>query len=254
MNDDLIEYPIEDDEIPYERIEPGRILIVDDKPKHSQSSASVLTEVGGHAVRETTSPTEALQIASDWSPDVILLDIMMPAMNGLELAKLLRKAHRDIALMFVTGKDSSNDKIRGMHFGDQYLTKPFNPMVLLEMVDSLLRSRRRLHDDATSYNDKGNHYPILEPNTRTVTFHSNRAVQLSPRLWEMLHVLVEAEGEVVPREQLMLKLWNDDAVNTNLVDVTINRLRQKIEIDPTHPELVIAKSRGYYFNMKRPSR
>ena len=250
MSNNLSAYPSIDELSDYERIEPGRILVVDDEIHASSACAFALTKVGGHSVRETTSPTEALQIAKDWRPDVILLDILMPETNGLELAKILRDAECDAQLMFVTGKDSTTDRIRGLRVGDQYLTKPFHPMMLLEMVDSLLRGRRRKLETASQHSDTNDWRPIFESNLRTVTIPPDRMVDLSPRLWEVLYTLVEANGAYVSKQQLLRDLWKG-AGASSLVDVTVSRLRREIEIDPSHPELIITASGGYYYNIKR---
>lgn len=254
MHTDLSNYPSMLDEFDYQRIDPGRILIVDDLPEHSAISASVLTRVGGHAVQETTSPAEALRIAREWLPDVILLDILMPEMNGLELAKLLREADCDVKLMFVTSKDSTFDRVRGLRNGDQFLTKPFHPMVLLEMVDSLLRGRRRKHGDSLTHGEANDNRPILESNSHTVTFAPNRVVRLSPKLWELLRALIDANGAVVYKTQLLRDLWNAEDGDPTLVEVTINRLRNRIELDPKHPELIIRAKGSYYYNLKRRPR
>jgi DNA-binding response OmpR family regulator len=252
MHNDFSAYSGMEDQPSYERIKPGRILVVDDKPYDSNKCAFVLAKVGGHVVRETSTPAEALQIARDWLPDVILLDIMMPETNGLELATLLRNTDCDARLMFVTGMDSTTDRIRGLRLGDQYLAKPFHPMMLLEMVDSLLRGRRRNNNNSLAHSEAGDLYPIFDVNARTVTISPDRVVQLSPKLWELLRALVAANGEYVSKSQLLRKMWNADENETSLVEVNIMRLRKRIELDPSLPELIIKAPGGYYYNLKRP--
>ncbi len=206
MQNDHSLNPNLDEPLPYERIEPGRILVVDDNDEDRRKCIDALKNTGGHIVRDTALPKDAVKIALDWSPEIILIDILMPEINGLELAKMLRKAECDAQLMFVSTLDSMNNRIRGLRLGEQYLTKPFNPDLLCELVDSLLRNRRRLHADpsARAANDLR---PIFGPSARTVTIPPNRKVKLTPRLSELLQALVAANGAYVSKEQLLHDLW-----------------------------------------------
>lgn len=250
MQNDHSLNPNLDEPLPYERIEPGRILVVDDNDEDRLKCIDALKNTGGHIVRDTAFPNNALKIAQDWSPEVILIDILMPEINGLELAKMLRKAGCDAQLMFVSTLDSTNNKIRGLRLGEQYLSKPFNPDLLCELVDSLLRNRRRLQATPSERSEALDLRPIFSPNARTVIIPPNREVKLTPRLSEALHALVAANGAFVSKTQLLRDIWND-AGDSRLVEVTISRLRKEIEIDPSHPELIITASGGYYYNMKR---
>lgn len=228
-------------------IAPGRILIVDDEVDAGDYCAFALARVGKHEVRVTQSPRQARQLARDWRPDVILLDIEMREMDGLTLARLLQEDECDAHLMFVTRRNQTSHRIQGMNFADQYLAKPFHPEILLANVNAMLRRRRMTRGPSSA--DETDGRLILDQKTHNVTIPPRPPVHLAPRQWELLTILVEAKGKVVTKERLLREMWQDTDADPGLVQVNISRLRKCIEVTPSQPELVIAAKGGYYFNM-----
>lgn len=226
---------------------PARVLIVDDSAKDISINTFVL-KVGGHQIRKTQSPQEARAIARDWQPDVILLDIIMPELDGISLAHQLRSDGCDAELMFVTSLTQTATKVRGLAVGDQYLTKPFDPEEMLAMIGALVRRRRRTFSrPRTSHQAEGG-LPVFDPESEYVLVPHGRSNHLTRTERALLRALVEARGELVSKEELLWNIWHADDGRFSVIEVYIRRLRKKIELNPDQPELIMTASGGYYYN------
>ncbi len=228
---------------------PGRILIVDDCPKESSTSAFALRQ-DGHEVEETQYPLLACEIARLRPPDVVILDISMPELDGISLAHRLRDAGCDAELMFVTGVEELDMRVRGHEVGNYYLTKPFYPAELQAIVKALLRRRRYAPNGRPMSRELEHWMPKFDPNSDHVHVPYGRDNHLTRTERAVLRTLVEARGAIVSKEKFLRDIWHEEGPNDSLVHVYVSRVRGKIEINPQQPELVMTASGGYYYNVR----
>lgn len=215
----------------------NRILIIEDDKAIAEIERDYL-EIDQFEVEIASSGTVGLQMAMQERFDLILLDIMLPEMDGFSLCRELRKV-LDIPILMVTARQEDIDKIRGLGLGaDDYIEKPFSPSVLVAKVKANLAQYRRL---------AGLHHlsskivlgPItLYTDTRRV-FVNGYEIELKNREYELLSFLMHHVDIVFDRETLYEKVWGMEAIGDNAtVTVHINRLREKIEEDPAHPRYI----------------
>ncbi len=223
----------------------NKVLIVEDDPNLLETLKYNLLKEGYDAVTAADG-AQAVEIARREKPDLIILDIMLPKMNGFEVCRILRKEMKT-PIMMLTARADETDKIVGLEIGaDDYVTKPFSIRELLARVHAMLRRAKMTAapvDDTASIKT-GN----LEVDTaRHRASISGAPLELSPKEFDMLAFLVKNKGLVFTREQLLEKVWGYDfAGDTRTVDVHIRWLRQKIEKDPAHPEyFVTVRGTGY---------
>ena len=192
---------------------------------------------------------EALQKVESESPDLIVLDLMLPKIDGLEVAKQVR-AKRSTPIIMVTAKDSELDKVLGLELGaDDYVTKPFSNRELVARVKANLRRQDATvspaNDVRTADIKVGD--LTIHPDAYTVTKRGEN-INLTHREFELLHYLAQHIGQVINREHLLQTVWGYDYFgDVRTVDVTVRRLREKIEDNPSHPQwLITRRGVGYY--------
>lgn len=229
------------------------VLIVDDEVYASNVSAYSL-RMNGYEVVETQDPLEAREIARTWRPDIIILDILMPELDGISLAHLLKADKCDAELMFVTSEKKTATKVRGLAVGDQYLTKPFILEEMVAMVGALARRRPQWREEQPAGRDASDGLPFFDEKSDLVTVPNGRDARLSHVLRMLLRALVDARGEPVSKEQLLWDIWRAEDITQNLVEANVSRLRKKIEINPRQPELIMTTPGGYYYNVRRSER
>jgi two-component system OmpR family response regulator len=223
----------------------NKVLIVEDDANLLETLRYNLLKEGYNAVTASDGE-QAINIARTEKPDLIILDIMLPKMNGFEVCRILRKEMKT-PIMMLTAKTDETDKIVGLEIGaDDYVTKPFSIRELLARVYAMLRRAKMTAApaDDTVPIKIGN----LEIDTaRHRTSLSGAPLELSPKEFDMLAFLAKNRGLVFSREQLLEKVWGYNfAGDTRTVDVHIRWLRQKIERNPTHPEyFVTVRGTGY---------
>jgi len=225
---------------------PQQILIVDDD-QLLRRSLSLQLDQAGYQTSTAASAEDALALLQREQPDLILLDVGLPGMDGLEA---LRRIHqdRDIPIIFVTARRREFDEVLGLELGaDGYITKPFNPDVLLARVKSVLRRSGRLTPTSEAGSDLltvGD--LVIDPAGHTVTI-AEEEVDLTAREFDVLHTLALDAGKVVSIDDLIARVWGAEfAGETQGVYVHIRWLREKIEGDPKHPErLVNVRGKGY---------
>ena len=190
---------------------------------------------------------EGYEVEAD-SPDLIILDLMLPKVDGLEVTKRVRAKH-NIPIIMVTAKDSELDKVLGLELGaDDYVTKPFSNRELVARVKANLR---RQDVAATAADNRKADIKVgdltIHPDAYTVTKRGEN-INLTHREFELLHYLARHLGQVINREHLLQTVWGYDYFgDVRTVDVTVRRLREKIEDNPSHPEwLVTRRGVGYY--------
>ena len=221
-----------------------RILVVDDEPTIVNTVQAYL-EKEGYTVYTALDGPAALKAARAFRPDLIVLDIMLPGLDGIEVLRHLRQ-ESDVYVLMLTARADEMDKIVGLTVGaDDYLTKPFSPRELLARVKAILRRGRGV----------GLSEPVLvfrrlriEPDARRV-WKDDQPVELTSIEFELLHVLARHHGRVLSREQLIEQVWGYDYYgDERVVDVNIGRIRKKVQDDPAGPTLIVTvRGAGYRF-------
>lgn len=223
-----------------------KILVVDDEKPISDIVKFNLTKEG-YEVITAYDGEEALQKVEDESPDLILLDLMLPKIDGLEVARRVRAKH-SIPIIMVTAKDSELDKVVGLELGaDDYVTKPFSNRELVARVRANLRRQDQLVSAEQENNDIKVGDLDINPDAYAVSRHGEQ-LDLTHREFELLYYLAQHMGQVMTREHLLQTVWGYDYFgDVRTVDVTVRRLREKIEENPSNPVyLVTRRGVGYY--------
>ena len=227
-----------------------KILVVDDE-KPISDIVKFNLDKEGYDVVTAYDGEEALKKVEAESPDLILLDLMLPKIDGLEVARQIRKEH-DTPIIMLTAKDSEIDKVLGLELGaDDYVTKPFSNRELVARVKANLR-RTASSNAASNEEDEANKELevgdlTIHPDAYTVSKRGEN-IEVTHREFELLHYLARHLGQVMTREHLLQTVWGYDYFgDVRTVDVTVRRLREKIEDNPSHPEwLVTRRGVGYY--------
>ncbi|AVK61541.1 DNA-binding response regulator [Lactobacillus sp. CBA3605] len=226
-----------------------KILVVDDEKPISDIMKFNLTKEG-YEVHVAADGEEAIQKVDEVQPDLILLDLMLPKMDGLEVARQVRKNY-DMPIIMVTAKDSELDKVLGLELGaDDYVTKPFSNRELVARVKANLRRQgapaaQPAEEEANSDIEVGD--LVIHPDAYMVS-KRGESIELTHREFELLHYLAQHTGQVMTREHLLQTVWGYDYFgDVRTVDVTVRRLREKVEDNPSHPKwLVTRRGVGYY--------
>lgn len=222
------------------------ILIVEDDPAISAFVQTAL-ERERFGVELVKDGEAAIKRIDSFSPNLILLDLMLPGMDGLQVCQALRRRAQYIPIIMLTARDDEVDKIVGFELGaDDYITKPFKIRELLARIRALLRLVQRSADSSARLL----RFNSLEINIEGRTVKRNgRPLRLTPKEFELLALLASHPRRVFGRETLLEKVWGYDyAGETRTVDVHIQRLRQKIETNPAEPRLLVTvRNIGYKF-------
>ena len=223
------------------------ILVVDDEPNIREVVGLYLRR-DGHTVVLAADGEEALRLHRDYQPDLVVLDLMLPKVSGLEVCRRIQR-ERQVPLIMLTAKGDEEDRIIGLGVGaDDYLVKPFSPRELVARVAAVLRRVTtpilvQPQQRVISIGEL-----LINPNTREVTVRGS-VVTLTVREFDLLYYLASEPSRVFTRDQLMDAVWGYAfAADTSTVTVHMRRLREKIEEDPTHPQyLITVWGVGYRF-------
>ena len=225
------------------------VLIVEDE-KNIVDIIRFNLQRTGYNTLEAYDGEAGLAMAREEKPDLILLDVMMPKMMGFDVCRALRAEGDNVPVIILTAREEEEDKILGLEIGaDDYITKPFSMRELMARVRANIR-RRSL--DLNARASVGTLLTAgaltIEPSTFSVT-KSGEPVDLTQKEYDLLMHLIRERGKVFTREDLMQKVWNYDYFgDMRTVDVTVRRLREKIEDDPGKPQYILTKrGAGYYF-------
>ncbi len=227
--------------------EGKRILVVDDEPRMIGFIRMNL-ELEGNQVIEAHSGLEALEQVRTKLPDLVLLDVMMPDMDGFETLKMLRE-FSNIPVIMLTAKGEENDKVYGLELGaDDYVTKPFGPRELSSRIKAVLRRTETPLSSPSQAVLKIDERLSVDFNRREVIVNGER-IKLRPTEYRLLYHLIENAGWTVPHDQLLAKVWGyeyrDEA---HYVRLYVNYLREKIEEDPSKPVYILTeRGVGYRF-------
>ncbi len=227
-----------------------KILVVDDEPAQLRLIDQVLTS-NGYEVIKAGSGHEAVRIVFEKKPDLILLDVMMPEIDGWQTCRLIREMS-DVPVIMLTGKRNSEDDIvRGLECGaDEYLTKPLGNRELMARVRAALRRAEK--PSYANQNKKlnfTNDYLTVDVAERKVSVKGER-LKLTPREFRLLALLVENTDRVMSHQQVLENVWGWEYIDdVDYVRIYISHLRQKIEPDPSQPRYILTEPGvGYYFN------
>ena len=230
----------------------AKILVVeDDKTLLDVLKYNLLKE--NYSVITATDGIQAIEIARSESPDFILLDIMLPRLDGLEVCRILRK-EMTVPVLMLTARGEEVDKVVGLELGaDDYVTKPFSLKELLARIRAMLRRAEMMKKETLP--DKEISPPAIKVGNLEIDFarhqvsRGNSILDLSPREFDLLAFLIKNQGHVFSRDRLLDRVWGYDYIgDTRTVDVHIRWLRKKIEEEPAHPRhLLTVRGIGYKF-------
>ncbi|WP_405393326.1 response regulator [Streptomyces sp. NBC_01102] len=214
----------------------GHVLVVDDDPTVAEVVTKYLTSAGYDVARAANGP-DALERYAARRPDLAVLDLMLPGMDGFEVCRRMR-AHGPVAVIMLTARGDEDDRILGLETGaDDYVTKPFSPRELVLRVGSVLRRARSAAVPAGRPAPSEGGGITLDLAARRATCQG-RVLALTLREFDLLAFLLGRPGRVFTREELMREVWGWDFGDLSTVTVHIRRLRGKVEADPAHPELI----------------
>lgn len=230
------------------------ILVVEDEPSLQETLVYSIKKEG-YVTESVGDGRAALEAARRIKPDLIILDIMLPEMDGFEVARILRK-EMTTAILMLTARDDEIDRVVGLEVGaDDYLTKPFSMRELLARVKAQLRRTRLLREEMGQGGDVQPKHEtlkfdnlIINLTRREVTLH-DKPIQLKPKEYELLLFFAEHKGQMLSREFVLERVWGWDFIgDSRTVDVHIRWLRQKVEKDPAAPvRIVTVRGGGYRF-------
>ncbi|ART78460.1 response regulator YycF [Sutcliffiella horikoshii] len=223
-----------------------KILVVDDeKPIADILKFNLQKE--GYEVYCAYDGEEAVNKVEEVRPDLILLDIMLPQRDGMEVCREVRKKY-EMPIIMLTAKDSEIDKVLGLELGaDDYVTKPFSTRELIARVKANLRRHQQKAADTEEPSEIAIGSLVIHPDAYMVTKRGDM-IELTHREFELLHYLAKHIGQVMTREHLLQTVWGYDYYgDVRTVDVTVRRLREKIEDNPSHPTWIVTRRGvGYY--------
>lgn len=227
-----------------------KVLIVDDE----RSIVDILKynlEKDGMKVVSAYDGAEGLRLARSEDPDVILLDVMLPEMDGFEVCRTLRAEGNNVPIIMITAREEETDKVFGLELGaDDYITKPFSMRELMARVrTNMRRAASMLPAQPGSDEDVLRARDLVIDRARRSVSRGGHELELTQREYELIKYLAENPGKVMSREELMAAVWKYDYFgDLRAVDVAVRRLREKIEDNPSEPQYVMTKrGAGYYF-------
>ena len=222
------------------------ILVVDDD-QFANTLVQFVLNKEGYEVETTDNPRGALQMIKRREPDLLIVDVIMPYLDGFEFAAQLQKEEYEIPIIFMTAQDALESKLQGFNIGaDDYICKPFNHQELVARVQAVIR--RVKHNTKIGNNGIRSGQFELLPGELKVVIPDNVSITLTPTEMQVLRVLMGSAGQVIDRDQLLSEVWNDGENNSNIVDVYIRRLRLKLEEDADKPlHIISVRGIGYKF-------
>lgn len=230
------------------------VLVVDDE----QSIVTLLKynlEQAGYNIEVAYDGEEALAKVDAVKPEVIVLDVMLPKKDGIEVCKQIRADKNLVPILMLTAKDDEFDRVLGLELGaDDYMTKPFSPREVVARVKAILRRSAmltELNENADSSEDIHIGSIKIKPDFFEV-YRNGELLELTPKEFELLLYLIDRQGRVITRENMLNSVWNYEfAGDSRIVDVHISHLRDKLEENPKQPKL-IKTVRGLGYKLERP--
>ena len=230
-----------------------RILIVEDE-KNIVDILSFNLGREGYETMEAYDGQTGLQLALEQDPDLVLLDLMLPKMNGFDVCRNIRAQGKSTPVIMLTAREEEYDKVLGLELGaDDYITKPFSMRELLARVKANIRRREMAGSPpaAPEGNNRLEAGRISVDQDLMVAYKDGKALDLTQREYELLRFLAARPGKVFSREALMENVWNYEGYvgDVRAVDVAVRRLREKVEDDPAQPQIIVTRrGQGYLLN------
>ena len=232
-----------------------RILIVEDE-KNIVDILSFNLSKEGYETLEAYDGEAGLQLALEQNPDLILLDLMLPKMNGFDVCRSLRRENRSTPVIMLTAREEETDKVLGLELGaDDYITKPFSMRELLAREKANIRRNEMVGAAGAAAPLGGSrrieHGRIVIDVDLMIVYKDDHPLELTQREYELLKFLASQPGKVFSREALMEHVWNYEGYvgDVRAVDVAVRRLREKVEDNPAVPQFIVTRrGLGYYFN------
>ncbi|MEB6341544.1 response regulator [Mammaliicoccus sciuri] len=229
-----------------------KVLVVDDE----QSIVTLLKyniEQAGYQVIVAYDGVQALEKVNEEKPDLVVLDVMLPEKDGIEVCKTIRSDKNQVPILMLTAKDDEFDRVLGLELGaDDYMTKPFSPREVVARVKAILRrvgqvENKNLDDDEDiilgAIRIRPDYFEV---------YRNDELLELTPKEFELLLYLIERQGRVITREHMLNSVWNYEfAGDSRIVDVHISHLRDKLEENPKQPQF-IKTVRGLGYKLERP--
>lgn len=226
------------------------VLIVEDEQNIVDILAFNLSREGYDTI-EAYDGTTGLQLALEQNPDLILLDLMLPGMNGFEVCRKLRETGSSIPILMLTAREEEADKVMGLELGaDDYITKPFSMRELLARVKANIRRVSMAPAVGGAQNVPESGRRLVIDKTMSAVRKDGKTLDLSQREYDLICFLAAEPGKIFSREVLMERVWNYEGYvgDVRAVDVAVRRLREKLEDDPANPAFIVTKrGMGYYF-------
>jgi DNA-binding response OmpR family regulator len=231
----------------------ARIVVIEDDPVQARAITAILHHEGFQVTVAATAAEGVQWVTASPPADLVLLDVMLPDLSGLEVARRLR-AGTDVPIILLTSRRDEIDKVIGLEAGaDDYVTKPYSVAELLARIRAHLRRSRRAGSGTPRVGSPGYQVGALaiDPGTREVR-RDYEAIQLTPREFDLLRVLAEASGRVVDRQRILDGVFGPGYFgDERMLDTYVRRLRKKIEVDPEHPRYVHTV-RGVGYRLAEP--
>ncbi|KTT85482.1 PhoP family transcriptional regulator [Mammaliicoccus sciuri] len=229
-----------------------KVLVVDDE----QSIVTLLKyniEQAGYQVIVAYDGFQALEKVNEEKPDLVVLDVMLPEKDGIEVCKTIRSDKNQVPILMLTAKDDEFDRVLGLELGaDDYMTKPFSPREVVARVKAILRRVGQVENKNLDEDEDIILGAIrIRPDFFEV-YRNDELLELTPKEFELLLYLIERQGRVITREHMLNSVWNYEfAGDSRIVDVHISHLRDKLEENPKQPQF-IKTVRGLGYKLERP--
>lgn len=227
-----------------------KILVIDDEPDVLVLVERILQEEN-YLVRTAETAEDALKLIDEDLPTVVIADINLPGMNGLDFFKLVRSKHPQIPFVFLSGLTDEFDKVLGLELGaEDYITKPFSVREFKARVKVVLRRLSQMSENRDLVIEDDGRVDLTIDTLKRQVFVQDQEVNLTKKEFDILVLLASRPGQVFTREHILDVIWHDDAsVSDRTVDVHIGRLREKINVHPDHPPYIeTVRGVGYRCN------
>jgi len=228
----------------------ARVLVVEDNPDLAYGLQNNL-EIEGYEVRVAETGESGLEQVRDWDPELIILDLMLPDLNGYRVLQHLRKTGVTTPVLILTARGEESDKVLGFRLGaDDYVTKPFGVLELLARVEAILRRVQPASSDGDQEEDETEEFGNVQIHLRSrLVSKGGEEVSLTPKELDLLLALIRRRGAVANRIELLQEVWGHRAaVVSRTVDTHVSELRRKLEDEPAHPRHILTVHKaGYRF-------